>query len=208
MSLVDKILGKSDAEILKEQIRKDRNASMKFTQEMAKYSAALERAREVFQQTIDQERLNVLERRRKRMGDAAQKLRIHDAAVGLIAIQEAEMDLKSAVHAKDMTSAKKKLGFVVRQMNKLDPYNGMTKKEILAQYGGAFEDTNETESFVERSELVDEQFVEALIEGYTLEECLEKSISAPIPQGRDFNASSQEDMAMIDSILKKNAEKR
>ena len=212
MSFWNKIRGKSDVEAYKEKINKDVNKKSKRSIDIAEYAALLETSKNTFERTIRIERLNALERREKRIGDASQKSRIHDAAVGLIAIENAEIELRSAAQAGDFADAKKKLGYVVRQINKLDPYTDISKKDIKEKMGLTFEDSNETEGFVERAEMVDEQFVEYLIQGYSMEECIAKKLPGQtVVDGGSFDFSSgnaDADAAYIDDVLRKNADKR
>lgn len=212
MSIMDKILGKSDEQIFKEKVRKEADKKAKKSMTVAEYYAILGTCKDTFERTIRTERLNVLERRERRVGDAKQKSRIYDAAVGLIAIEEAEIELRGAVQASDLAKAKKKLGFVVRQIGKINPDTSISKKEIKEKMGVAFDDSNETETFIERAELVDEQFVEYLIQGYSMEECMEKKLPgmhATESGGFDFSSGNSEaDAAYIDDVLRKNVDKR
>ena len=155
------------------------------------------------------------ERREKRIGDAAQKSRIHDAAVGLLAVEELELELQGAGQAVDLAKAQKRMTSIIRQVHRLDSQSEITKKDYQAQLNVGFDDTNETEAFTERADMVDEQFVEYLIQGYTMEECMERkmhgsqTVATSAPSGMDFSSgNSAADNAYVNEILRKNAEKR
>ena len=213
MSVFDKLMGKTDAEAVRKEVIKERDRSEKQSMKIAEYYGILGMCKETFEKTITTERLNALERREKRVGDASQKARIHDAAVGLLAIEETELELQSAALASDFQRAQKKLGYVIKQMSRLDPKTSITKSDYLSVIGVGFDDSNETEDYVERADLVDEQFVEYLIQGYDLEECLEKKLpmNASSSGGQEYNFSSgspEEDMQKVNRILEKNADKR
>lgn len=213
MSIIDKLMGKSDEQIFKEKVRKDIDKKAKQSMSVAEYYSILGSCKDTFETTIRVERLNALERRERRIGDAKQKSRIYDAAVGLIAIEEAEIELRGTVQASDLAKAQKKLGFVVKQIGKINPDTSISKKDLKNLLGMDFDDSNATETFVERAELVDEQFVEYLIQGYSMEECLEKklpNVQTPLVGATyDFSSGNADaDAAYIDDVLRKNVEKR
>ena len=63
--------------------------------------------------------------------------------------------------------------------------------------------------------MVDEQFVEYLIQGYTMEECMERkmhgsqTVATSAPSRIDFSSgNSAADNAYVNVIVRKNAEKR
>ena len=99
MGLMGKILGKSDSQIIKEEVRKEADRQAKLNMTIAEQYGALASCRDTFERVIAMDRLNALERREKRIGDAAQKSRIHDAAVGLLAVEELELELQGAGQA-------------------------------------------------------------------------------------------------------------
>lgn len=211
--LLDKLTGKNprDAKIAKQlkemERRSDRNLAI------ADCGKLLGQCENSFNQTIQIERLNALQRRERRIGDAAQKQRIHDAAVGLLAAEEAQLALQSVTTAEDFSKALKKLGSVLRQLEKMDPSTTITKKDVRAETGMTFDDTNETAEFSERAEMVDEQFVENLIQGYSFEDCLRKAYPASntVNLDGDFDFHSDDpgkDKAQINEILKRNAQQR
>ena len=211
MGLMGKILGKSDSQIIKEEVRKEADRQAKLNMTIAEQYGALASCRDTFERVIAMDRLNALERREKRIGDAAQKSRIHDAAVGLLAVEELELELQGAGQAVDLAKAQKRMTSIIR----LDSQSEITKKDYQAQLNVGFDDTNETEAFTERADMVDEQFVEYLIQGYTMEECMERkmhgsqTVATSAPSGMDFSSgNSAADNAYVNEILRKNAEKR
>ena len=73
MGLMGKILGKSDSQIIKEEVRKEADRQAKLNMTIAEQYGALASCRDTFERVIAMDRLNALERREKRIGDAAQK---------------------------------------------------------------------------------------------------------------------------------------
>ncbi|MCD7919578.1 MAG: hypothetical protein LUG45_05800 [Clostridiales bacterium] len=145
-------------------------------QTIAAYAAQLEECRLFFQHTVDSSRLNVLRRREARVSDAMEKERIHDAVIGLLAVEEAKLDLSSISSAKDMDYAMRNLEKILRQMYRMNAGStSLTKKELRENMGMEFEDTMEPITFSSRAELVDERFVERVIQGYSIKECIEQT---------------------------------
>ena len=73
MGLMGKILGKSDSQVVKEEVRKEADRQAKLNMTIAEQYGALASCRDTFERVIAMDRLNALERREKRIGDAAQK---------------------------------------------------------------------------------------------------------------------------------------
>lgn len=195
------------AKILKNLKELEKNS--KHSLMIAEYGKALGISEQRFHETIALERLNALERRERHIGDYVQKERIHDAAVGLLAIEEARFELRSVSNAQEFNKAIKRLEFVLRHMQRMDSNVSITKKELREEMTLAFDNSTDTTVFAERAEKVDEQFVEFLIQGYTFDECLEKKYHVPAvggaaPSGPAFDFSSEDpakDKAQIDATL-------
>lgn len=141
---------------------------------LAEYSGSLQHCKSSFQQTIRTERLNALERRQRQMGDSMQKKMIHDSAVGLLAIQEAEFELRSLYNVQELAAAQKQIDAVLRKMYRINHFLSINGKMVRNSLDMEFDDTNAEVDFSSRAELVDEKFVERLIQGETFEECLQK----------------------------------
>ncbi len=184
-------------------------------QTIAAYAAQLEECRLFFQHTVDSSRLNVLRRREARVSDAMEQERIHDAIIGLLAVEEAKLDLSSISSAKDMDYAMRNLEKILRQMYRMNASStSLTKKELRENTGMAFDDTVEPITFSSRAELVDERFVERVIQGYSIKECMEQPSVAgnsPVDMG-GINFETPPDAKKITSdeeeILKNRAGRR
>ncbi len=184
-------------------------------QTIAAYAAQLEECRRFFQHTADSSRLKALRRREARGSDAMEKERIHDAIIGLLAGDEATLDLSSISSAKDMDYAKRNLEKILRQMYRMNASStSLTKKELRENTGMAFDDTVEPITFSSRAELVDERFVERVIQGYSIKECMEQPSVAgnsPVDMG-GINFETPPDAKKITSdeeeILKNRAGRR
>ena len=184
---------------------------------LAEYSGSLQSSKSAFDQTIRTERLNALERRERQMGDSMQKQMIHDASVGLLAIQEAEFELRSLYNLQELGAAQKQIDSVLRKMYRINHYLSINGKMVKNSLGMEFDDTNAEVDFSSRAELVDENFVERLIQGATFEECLKKVNNAAkssttsaglgggmnmdfsVPAGEDYNKEADFDMLRKDA---------
>ena len=147
------------------------------TVRIGEYAGTLALCRQAFTQTITSERLNALERRRKYLSDAVQKTLIHDSVVGLLAVEEAEYELRSVQNIQNLETAQKDLYRVLRKLYRINHYLTLKGRAVRDSLGMEFDDTNEPVTFSDRAELIDEKFVEEIIQGATLEECLKKVAS-------------------------------
>ena len=144
---------------------------------LAKYAGILEASKNTYKKVIELERLAALKRRKARVGDDTQKLRIHDACVGLLAVQEAEFELDSIQSAADFNAAQKDVTKLLRRMYWMTGGNlSISPKEFKAQQQVEFENTSEPVTFSDRAQLVDERFVENIISGMTFQEALDRTV--------------------------------
>jgi hypothetical protein len=154
---------------------------------LANYAGVLEAAKASYEKVISLERLAALRRRKARVGDDVQKQRIHDACVGLLAVQEAEFELSSIQSARDFNAAQKDVEKLLRKMFRMSGGNlSITSKDFKAQQNVEFENTSEPVTFSDRAELVDERFVENIISGLTFQEALDKTV----PGNAGYNAGT------------------
>lgn len=149
---------------------------------LAQYGGVLGGCRDAFERTISIERLNALKRRRENLSDATQKVRIHDACVGLLAVQEAEFELSSAQSARDEVTAQRSMKRLLSKLYRLSPQDSVSKKDYVGSLGMEADNTADVTGYSERAGLVDDRFVEWIIEGFTLKECLNKSMPTPKSQ--------------------------
>lgn len=188
---------------------------------LAEYSGSLALSKSAFQQTITTERLNALERRERQMGDSMQKQMIHDSVIGLLAIEEAEFELRSLYNMQDLHAAQKQITSVLSKMYRVNHYLSINGKQVKNSLGMQFDNTNVEVNLDARAELVDEQFVENIIQGATVEECMKKvnnasriissggGVTAADGSKIDFSAPDGVDYDVENDIklLKKDADK-
>lgn len=67
----------------------------------------------------------------------------------------------------------KKLGGILRQMYRMDHNVSVTKKDLKEARNLQFDNTVEPIAFSERAALVDERFVERIIQGESIADCLQ-----------------------------------
>lgn len=140
---------------------------------VSQMSSQLDHCQRAFDNAIRISRINALRRRQAHLSDAGEKERIRDAVVGQLAVQEAKFDVNSIVTAQDMEIAMKKLGGILRQMYRMDHNVSVTKKDLKEARNLQFDNTVEPIAFSERAALVDERFVERIIQGESIADCLQ-----------------------------------
>ncbi len=165
-------------------------AKEKRTLKFAEYAGLLAQSKAAFERTLDIERLNALKRRKEGLSDITERSRIHDACIGLLAVQETEFELASARNAADFKQAEKNIKKLLGKLYYIASPDALSKKEYKANLGTDFEDAAEPVTFSERAEMVDEKFVEWIIQGYSMQECIKKSThtnaGASTVKGIDF----------------------
>lgn len=131
---------------------------------VSQMSSQLDHCQRAFDNAIRISRINALRRRQAHLSDAV---------VGQLAVQEAKFDVNSIVTAQDMEIAMKKLGGILRQMYRMDHNVSVTKKDLKEARNLQFDNTVEPIAFSERAALVDERFVERIIQGESIADCLQ-----------------------------------
>lgn len=184
------------------------------TMTVANYAGNLERCKMIFGQTIASERLVALERRKNNLSDQMQMARIRDAAVGLLAVQEVEMELKSVESAQDLAYAEKSMKKMLGKIYRMNHYLSITKKDLKNELGMQFDDSVETMDFSDRVEILDEGFIEDLVAGQRFSDVLKRKTantaqinSIPL-DSIDFSAAIKQGADNIKDILKDDAEQR
>ena len=187
-------------------------ANQNRTLKVAQYAGNLERCRMIFEQTIASERLMALERRKNNMSDQMQLARIRDAAVGLLAVQEVGMELRSVESAQDLAAAEKTMKKMLGKIYRMNHYLSITKKDLKNELGMQFDDTVETVDFSDRVELLDEAFIEDLVQGDRFEDLLKRknrnaSFVNSIPiESIDFTGGSKKSAEDARDFLKADAD--
>lgn len=164
-----------------------------------------------FENIIQVSRRNAIRRRAAQVGDASEKKRIHDAVVGLLAVQEARFELSSITTSQDLERSMKRLSSILRQMYRMDHYVSVTSEDLKEgrRQSSDFEDTVRSTLLTERAEKVTEELVERIIQGESVEDCMRstsgRTASAaddsgqPIPdfENPDTGKPSEEDIDLM-----------
>ncbi len=176
MSFVDKVKsvfsGKTPEELYAESILKEIRQRENRTKMIAEMAGQLNQCKRAFSTDIQTSRLSALRRRQAHLSDNAEKERIRDDVIGLLAVEESEFDLNSIATAQDMERAMKRLSGILRHMYRMNRNISVTSKDLKESRNLEFDNTVEPITFSARAELVDERFVERIIHGESIEECL------------------------------------
>lgn len=210
MSFVDKVKGvfsgKTPEELYAESVLKEISRRESRAKMVAEMAGQLDQCKRAFRTDIQTSRLSALRRRQAHLTDNAEKERIRDDVIGLLAVEEAEFDLNSIATAQDMERAMKRLSGLLRQMYRMNRNISVTSKELKESRNLEFDNTVEPVAFSARAELVDERFVERIIHGESIEECIQTAplgdAVRPVPDQFDFGApddgkTAQDDRAWL-----------
>ena len=75
----------------------------------------------------------------------------------------------------------KRLSSILRQMYRMDHYISVTSGDLKKSRGMTFDSTVEQDLFTDRAQMVDERFVERIIQGESIEECMRSTSSHTAP---------------------------
>lgn len=181
------------------------------TKMVAEMSGQLGMCERSFENIIRVSRRNAIRRRAAQVGDASERKRIHDAVVGLLAVQEARFELSSITTSQDLERSMKRLGSILRQMYRMDHYVSVTSGDLKEgrRQSSDFEDTVKSTPLTERAEKVTEELVERIIQGESVEDCMRsttgRTASAaddsgqPLPdfEDQDTGKPSEEDIDLM-----------
>lgn len=171
-------------------------------------AAVLKDCRFTFNKTIAVENSLAAEMRRKGYPTTKQHARVHDAAVGILIVDQALYELKSINTEADMNSALNKMGMALRQLRRIDnssaAVSGSTEKIIRQWYPAGLsseeiakdlEDPSLPEVPADISSVVDEAFVQNMMMGDSFELCMLKRQEAPkADPTRDTRSKLMEDV--------------
>ena len=161
---------------------------------IARCHEELARCKQYFESVVRNESFNARKRAERRMPAGDQKDRIHDAVVGLLAVEEVTMDLKSIRSALELEEACKRMSKVMWKMLFMsDDGTLKTPGTVKKLFGVVIDDTEEPVTLSDRAELVDEGFIARMIqgvnEGSSVAEMMEELVyAADIP---DMPCSSE-----------------
>lgn len=172
---------KTPEQIYAEGVLKDIRHMENRTKMLAEMSGQLGMCERNFENIIRVSRLNAIKRRAAQLSDAGEKERIRDAALGLLAVQEARFDLSSIATSQDLERSMKRLSSILRQMYRMDHYISVTSGDLKKSRGVTFDSTVEQDLFTDRAQMVDERFVERIIQGESIEECMRSTSSHTAP---------------------------
>ena len=202
---------KTPEQIYAEGVLKDIRHMENRTKMLAEMSGQLGMCERSFENTIRVSRLNAIKRRAAHLSDAGEKERIRDAAIGLLAVQEARFDLSSITTSQDLERSMKRLSSILRQMYRMDHYISVTSGDLKKSRGMAFDNTVAPDLFTDRAKKVDNRVVERLIQGESIQDCLRSTSShvapvaaadgsgQPLPdfEDQDTGKPSEEDAAFL-----------
>ena len=171
-------------------------------------AAVLRDCRFTFNKTINVENSLAAEMRRKGYPTTKQHARVKDAAVGILIVDQALYELKSINTETDLNSALNKMGMALRQLRRIDnsstAVSGSTEKIIRQWYPTGLsseeiakdlEDPTLPEVPLDISSIVDESFVQNMMQGDSFELCMLKRQQAPkVDPTRDDRARLMDDI--------------
>lgn len=171
-------------------------------------AAVLRDCRFTFNKTINVENSLAAEMRRKGYPTTKQHARVKDAAVGILIVDQALYELKSINTETDLNSALNKMGMALRQLRRIDnsstAVSGSTEKIIRQWYPTGLsseeiakdlEDPSLPEVPLDISSIVDESFVQNMMQGDSFELCMLKRQQAPkVDPTRDDRARLMDDI--------------
>ena len=171
-------------------------------------AAVLRDCRFTFNKTINVENSLAAEMRRKGYPTTKQHARVKDAAVGILIVDQALYELKSINTETDLNSALNKMGMALRQLRRIDnsstAVSGSTEKIIRQWYPNGLcseeiakdlEDPTLPEVPLDISSIVDESFVQNMMQGDSFELCMLKRQQAPkVDPTRDDRARLMDDI--------------
>lgn len=171
-------------------------------------AAVLRDCRFTFNKTINVENSLAAEMRRKGYPTTKQHARVKDAAVGILIVDQALYELKSINTETDLNSALNKMGMALRQLRRIDnsstAVSGSTEKIIRQWYPTGLsseeiakdlEDPTLPEVPLDITSIVDESFVQNMMQGDSFELCMLKRQQAPqVDPTRDDRARLMDDI--------------
>lgn len=182
---------KTPEQIYAEGVLKDIRHLENRTKMLAEMSGQLGMCERSFENIIRVSRLNAIKRRAAHLSDAGEKERIRDAAIGLLAVQEARFDLSSITTSQDLERSMKRLSSILRQMYRMDHYISVTSGDLKKSRGMEFDNTVEPDLFTDRAKMVDNRIVERLIQGESIQDCLRSTSSHVAPTASAADDSGQ-----------------
>lgn len=144
-----------------------------------------------FNQIISVENSLAAEMRRKGLPNTKQYARVRDCAVGILIVDQALYELKSIHTEDDLNGAMNKMGMALRQMRRIDnssaAVSNSTEKIIRQWYpDGLFTNREEEpegpvlpEVSDELSNIIDENFIQNMMDGHSFERCMKMRQQAP-----------------------------
>lgn len=136
---------------------------------ISKIAGELAVCEDFFCNVIYKESLLAEKRRDARLPDHAQKERVHDAIVGVLATEESAFDLESLSSDQNLDSVTRRLAMILVKMQCMTPGEiAISPKEFYREMGLNTDDSVAPITFSYRSNLVDETFVNKMIDGVIL----------------------------------------
>ena len=170
------------------------------TKMLAEMSGQLGMCERNFKNIIRVSRINAIRRRAAQVGDASEKRRIHDAVVGLLAVQEARFELSSITTSQDLEYSMKRLSSILRQMYRMDHYVSVTSGDLKEgrRQSPEFENTVASMPLTDRAEKVTGELVERIIQGESVEDCMRSTTGRTDPTAPAVSAADDSGQPLHD----------
>lgn len=175
-------------EIRREQANIDKKlAAKEYRQkQISECAAALNDCRMTFNQTILHENALAADMRRHGLDATKQRIRVREAAIGIMVVDQALFELQSINSESELNNAMNKMGVALRQLQRVDnstsAVSGSTERILRKWYPAYDQDIAETETQAptvdipeEIREKIDDSFVKNLMDGDSFEMAMLKS---------------------------------
>lgn len=175
------------------------------------YAGILTLCKLKYEQTIEFEKNQVIRGRKPPVKPRiSEHLKmIKKAAIGWIVVDEAQYELGSISNMKDIKEVMDNMKYVLHQMLHINKQLYLDGKEVNKLFENVkFDDIGDSLEISERVELIDNEFVEKLVDGKSMDDCL-----ALIEQGKqeikqEVRSFDDEETESGENTKRKNARKK
>ncbi len=193
--------------IVKE-VKKDKKQAYK----VMEMSGDLAKCEDFFINVIRNECINIERRRKLRVSDREEKGRVRDAVIGFLAVEELALDLPSVQSEQMLENALGRLSRITMKMQLMAPGTpSIGMKDIFKEINSKLDNSVEPVPLALRAELVDEIFVNQLIqgtlEGRNIKNLIHKLLESFVESGSSDDTAGKvdftqyEDNTVVDSEL-------
>lgn len=171
--------------------------------QISECAAALHDCRMTFNQTILHENALAADTRRRGFDPVKQRVRVREAAIGIMVVDQALLELQSINSEAELNGAMNKMGMALRQLKRVDnsttAVSGATERVLRQWYPAYDKEIAEAEAEntvveipMEIQEKIDDTFVKNLMEGDSYEIAMLKSSLGS--KQADFARSDADDL--------------